>query len=190
MLVARARSGRATTSSSTRRARGVSIAAIQIAKLLRRGACSTTASSDEKLAKAKELGADVLINYAKDDVLAAVRAATGKAGVDVVVDHVGEATFETLAALAEEGRQDRDLRRDVGAEDRGRPAPRLLQEPLDPRIDDGQPRRDAPGVEALRDRASCVPSSTACCRSTRVAEAHQALEERAVFGKVILEVSR
>jgi NADPH:quinone reductase-like Zn-dependent oxidoreductase len=81
---------------------GVSIASIQIARLL--GArVLATASSDEKLAKARALGADVLINHRREDVAAAVRAATAKAGCDVVVDHVGEATIETSLKLLKKG---------------------------------------------------------------------------------------
>ena len=83
---------------------GVGIAAIQIAKLL--GATVfATASTDAKLEHAKELGADATINYASDDFAAEARRLTGKRGVDVVVEHTGEATWEkSIAALARNGR--------------------------------------------------------------------------------------
>ena len=83
---------------------GVGSAAFQIAKAL--GArVVVTSSSDEKLAGAEELGADVTVNHATGDVAAAVKEATGKRGADVVVEHVGEATWKTsLAAAAEGGR--------------------------------------------------------------------------------------
>ncbi len=83
---------------------GVSMAAIQIAKL---SGCTvyTTSSSDAKLRKAKELGADVLINYKEMDWGKAVWELTGKRGVDVVLDHVGEATFkESVRSLRKGGR--------------------------------------------------------------------------------------
>ena len=71
---------------------GVGVAAVQIAKLF--GAeVIATASSDEKLQKAKELGADHLVS-SRGDVIAAVRKLTGKRGVDVVIEHVGAATWE------------------------------------------------------------------------------------------------
>jgi NADPH:quinone reductase-like Zn-dependent oxidoreductase len=67
---------------------GVGTAAIQIAKL--RGArVITTASSDDKLEKARELGADETINHTTQDFVAEVRRLTGKRGVDVVFEHLG-----------------------------------------------------------------------------------------------------
>jgi NADPH:quinone reductase-like Zn-dependent oxidoreductase len=81
---------------------GVSVAAIQILKLL--GArIFAAASTPEKLRRASELGAEILIDSARDDVAERVRAATGKAGLDVVVDHVGEATFGTSLRLLKKG---------------------------------------------------------------------------------------
>lgn len=83
---------------------GVGSAALQLAKL--RGArVIAAASSDEKLAQARELGADELINYSKQDLRAAVRQLTGKRGVDIVVEHVGQETFAaSVASLARNGR--------------------------------------------------------------------------------------
>ena len=83
---------------------GVGSAAIQIAKFL--GArVITSAGSDEKLAKAKELGADHLINHKTQKIRDEVRRITNKRGVDVVFEHVGTATWEdSLASLAPTGR--------------------------------------------------------------------------------------
>ncbi len=83
---------------------GVSTAAIQIAKL---AGCTvfTTSSSDAKLKRAKELGADVVINYRDMPWSKAVWELTGKRGVDVVLDHVGEATFkDSVRSLRKGGR--------------------------------------------------------------------------------------
>jgi len=83
---------------------GVSTAAIQIAKL---AGCTVyaTSSSDEKLAKAKGIGADVLVNYRTMPWSQAVWELTGRRGVDVVLDHVGEATFkDSVRALRRGGR--------------------------------------------------------------------------------------
>lgn len=83
---------------------GVGIAAIQIGKLL--GArVLTTASSDEKLDKAKALGADEVINYTDKDFLDEVRRLTNKRGVDAVFEHTGEATWEkSVRSLVRGGR--------------------------------------------------------------------------------------
>jgi NADPH:quinone reductase-like Zn-dependent oxidoreductase len=82
---------------------GVGVAAVQIARLL--GATViATASSDDKLARAQQLGADHLVN-SKGDVLGTVRRVTDKRGVDVVFEHVGAATWETsILACAWGGR--------------------------------------------------------------------------------------
>ena len=72
---------------------GIGVAAIQIAKL--HGArVITTASSDDKLARGKQLGADVGIDYTKQDLVAECKHLTGKRGVDIVIEHVGGEVFE------------------------------------------------------------------------------------------------
>lgn len=83
---------------------GVALSALQIAK--QTGAhVWVTSSSDERLARARELGADETINYRTTDVAREIRSRTGKRGVDVVVDSVGEATWQSsLGALAKSGR--------------------------------------------------------------------------------------
>jgi NADPH:quinone reductase-like Zn-dependent oxidoreductase len=83
---------------------GVGSIAIQIAKL--RGArVITTASSDDKLEKARELGADETINYTRDDWPKEVRRLTDRKGVDVVVEHTGAATWAgSISALKNNGR--------------------------------------------------------------------------------------
>jgi NADPH:quinone reductase-like Zn-dependent oxidoreductase len=83
---------------------GVATAGLAIAKAL--GARTlVTSSSNEKLERARELGADATVNHADDDVVAAVKEATGGTGVDVVLEHVGEATWQrTLQAARHGGR--------------------------------------------------------------------------------------
>ncbi|HSB68233.1 MAG TPA: zinc-binding dehydrogenase [Candidatus Methylomirabilis sp.] len=74
---------------------GIGTAAIQIARLF--GArVIAVASSDSKLAKARELGAETGINYASQDLGQEIRRLTAKRGVDVVVEHVGGPTWEKL----------------------------------------------------------------------------------------------
>jgi NADPH:quinone reductase-like Zn-dependent oxidoreductase len=84
---------------------GVAIAAIQIAKLM--GArVIATASTDEKLQRARALGADDMINYvAHADWDVVVRKLTGKRGADVIVDTVGATTWPgSIRALGKGGR--------------------------------------------------------------------------------------
>ncbi|MEJ7809607.1 MAG: zinc-binding dehydrogenase, partial [Gemmatimonadaceae bacterium] len=83
---------------------GVSVAALQVAKL--QGArVWVTSGSDEKLERARALGADETLNHRLVDVGKEVRARTGKRGVDVIIDNVGEATWaQSLVALGRRGR--------------------------------------------------------------------------------------
>jgi zinc-binding alcohol dehydrogenase/oxidoreductase len=83
---------------------GVATAGLAIAKALGAKAL-VTSSSDEKLERARELGADATVNHADGDVLAIVKEVTGGAGVEVVLDHVGEATWQrSLQAARPAGR--------------------------------------------------------------------------------------
>ncbi|MEK6837936.1 MAG: zinc-binding dehydrogenase [Nanoarchaeota archaeon] len=83
---------------------GVGSAAIQIASLLGANVIATS-SSEEKLRKAQRIGADIVINYSEDGWTDEVMAATKNKGVDVVIDHVGAATFtSSIKCLAKNGR--------------------------------------------------------------------------------------
>jgi alcohol dehydrogenase len=83
---------------------GIGTAAIKMAKAI--GATVfTTVGDDEKIAKAKALGADHVINYRTDRFETAVRKTTGKKGVDVAFEHVGPDTFNgSLLCLKRGGR--------------------------------------------------------------------------------------
>lgn len=82
---------------------GVGVASIQIAKLF--GArVIATASSAAKCEKAKQLGADHVIEYTTTDFLKAVREITARRGVDIAIDHVGEPTIgKSIQALRKGG---------------------------------------------------------------------------------------
>jgi NADPH:quinone reductase-like Zn-dependent oxidoreductase len=163
---------------------GVGSAAIQIGKLL--GArVFATASTDEKLDKAKALGADEVINYQEQDFLEAVRRLTGKRGVDVAFEHTGEATWgKSIRSLARGGRLvtcgatsgyngDLDIRylfsRQISLNGSYMGSkPELLE--VMKFFDDGR-------LKAVIDRVLPLGSAV---------EAHRALEDRAQFGKVVL----
>jgi len=72
---------------------GVGIAAIQVAKLFH-ARVITTAGDEHKLEKARELGADYGINHYQQKISEEVKQITNKEGVDIVVEHVGAATWE------------------------------------------------------------------------------------------------
>jgi len=83
---------------------GVGSLGIQIAKL--HGArVIATASSESKLEKARELGADEIINYSSDDWPKQVKRLTGGRGVDIVFEHTGDATWPgSILSLKKGGR--------------------------------------------------------------------------------------
>lgn len=83
---------------------GVGMAAVQIAKLFQCRVIAT-AGGEAKLERAKQLGADHVIDHYREDISAEVRKLTGKRGVDVVFEHVGVATFKkSLESLSAGGR--------------------------------------------------------------------------------------
>jgi NADPH:quinone reductase-like Zn-dependent oxidoreductase len=104
MLIARAKLQPAETVLVLAAGSGVGSAAIQIAKAS--GArVIATAGSDAKLARARELGADEVINHSTEKIATEVKRLTGRRGVDVVFEHVGEATWnESIRSLVPGGR--------------------------------------------------------------------------------------
>ncbi|MGA3240050.1 MAG: zinc-binding dehydrogenase [Bryobacteraceae bacterium] len=83
---------------------GVGTCAIQIANMFQCRVIAT-AGGEEKLAKARALGAHHVIDHYKQDISAEVKKLTGKRGVDVVVEHVGAATWaKSVESLAPGGR--------------------------------------------------------------------------------------
>jgi NADPH:quinone reductase-like Zn-dependent oxidoreductase len=83
---------------------GVGQAAVQIASLF--GArVFATAGSDDKLERARALGASAVIHHHKQDLADEIRRLTNKRGVDIVIEHVGEATWpKSVRAMARGGR--------------------------------------------------------------------------------------
>ena len=83
---------------------GVGSAAIQIARMFQCRVIAT-AGGEEKLTKARALGAGHAIDHYRQDISAEVKKITGKRGVDIVVEHVGSATWsKSLESLAPAGR--------------------------------------------------------------------------------------
>jgi NADPH2:quinone reductase len=167
---------------------GVALAAFEICRAL--GARTiVTSSSSEKLVQARSLGAHVAVNHAEDDVVEAVKEATGGRGANVVVETVGEATWErSLSAAATEGRVVV-----CGATTGHSPPARLYRlwwkqlvvlgstmgmpsdfEAAYELIQDGKARVHVDSVFPLADAA----------------KAHERLESGAQFGKIVLSIPR
>ena len=165
---------------------GVSSAAIQIAKMLGARVITTT-STDEKARRARELGADEVINYTAEDFVAECKRLTGKRGVDAVVDHVGgDVLAKSVLAAAWGGRiatcgatagftSTIDVRRVFFRQIA------ILGSTMGSKGDLFAVLRH---VEAGRLR----PVVDRVLPLWSAAEAHQLLEDRKVFGKVVLSV--
>jgi NADPH:quinone reductase-like Zn-dependent oxidoreductase len=168
---------------------GVSTAAIQVARLLGAGRILATTSTKEKAAKARALGADEVIDSSAEDVFARVRELTGKAGVDVAVDHVGAATLPTtLRCLAKGGRV-------VTCGATSGPKVEVLLnlvffKSLSILGSTMGGLGEVHDVVALAGAGRIVPVVDSVLPLSQVAEAHRRLEAREVFGKVVLDPSR
>jgi|SRR5262245_12026230 len=164
---------------------GVGVAAIQTAKLF--GArVIAAASTDDKLAKARALGADDLVNYAQSDFAAEVRRLTDKKGVEIVIEHTGKDTWpKSILSVKRGGRivtcgatsgfeAETDLRHVFS---------RQIQ------ILGSYMGRRAELFEVLRwmEKGRLDPVVDRVLPLEQAADAHRVLEAREAFGKVVLE---
>ncbi|MBA3376151.1 MAG: zinc-binding dehydrogenase [Actinobacteria bacterium] len=166
---------------------GVALAALELCRAL--GARTiVTSSSDDKLELARGLGADVAVNHANDDVVQVVKEATAGEGAAVVVETVGEATWErSLASAALEGRVVV-----CGATSGHSPPARLYQLWWKQLVVYGSTmgtRVDFEGAyELIRDGRARIHVDSVYPLS-KAAKAHEHLESGAQFGKVVLRIS-
>jgi NADPH:quinone reductase-like Zn-dependent oxidoreductase len=165
---------------------GVGTAAIQIAKLF--GArVIATASTTEKLERARQLGADELINYRTDDLVSEVKRLTNRRGVDVVVEHVGAATFgKSVVACARGGRIVT-----CGATDGFEPVLNLrylFWRQLSILGSTLASKGRLHEIVSLLSSGQLRPVVDRVLPLAEIASAHRLLESRAVFGKVVLAV--
>ena len=165
---------------------GVALAAFEISRAL--GARTiVTSSSSEKLEKAHALGADVVVSHTDGDVVQAVKDATGGKGVDVVVESVGEATWERSLAAA--GNEARIVV--CGATSGHSPPARLYRLWWKQLViygsTMGMPADFEGAYELIRSgRARIHVDST--LPLAEAAEAHERLESGAQFGKIVLTI--
>jgi NADPH2:quinone reductase len=167
---------------------GVALAAFEICRAL--GARTiVTSSRAEKLVQARSLGAHVALNHEEDDVVEAVRAATGGRGADVVIETVGEATWErSLAAAATEGRVVV-----CGATTGHSPPARLYRLWWKQLVvygsTMGMPSDFESAYELIQEGRARVHVDSVFPLE-QAAEAHERLESGAQFGKVVLSIRR
>lgn len=155
----------------------------------------TTAGSEDKLARCRELGAEVAINYRDEDFVEVVRAATGGAGADVVLDNMGARYLgRNVDLLADEGRlviigmqggAKGEL--DIGRLLSKRGA--VIATALRSRSVEGKTRICASVVEhvwPLVADGAVRPVVSATLPLDQVAEAHRMIESGEAVGKVLL----
>ena len=165
---------------------GVGSAALVLAKAL--GArVVVTSSSDEKLARATALGADVALNHATADVAREVKAATGGHGVDVVVEHVGEATWKTSLSVAAQGGRIAVC----GATSGPNPPAglnRIWWKQLSVLGSTMATRGDFAALLELLEAGHITPIVDRTFPLAEAAEAHRRLEAAEQFGKIVLTI--
>ena len=167
-------------------AAGVGTACVQLAKWS--GArVIATASTDAKAARLTALGADVVLNSSTEDVVARVRALTGKRGMDVVVDYVGRDTWaRSLQCLRRGGRL-----LTCGATSGHDPAEDLrhvFYRQLEIIGSTMGSDRELKDVLGLLFAGRIRPMIDAVLPLADVAEAHRRLESREACGKLVLRI--
>ena len=165
---------------------GVASAALVLAKALG-GRVIATSSSDDKLERAREFGADAVVNHETGDVAAAVKEATEGRGANVVIEHVGEATWKTsLQSAGPEGRI-------VVCGATSGPNPpaqlhRIWWKQLSILGSTMGTRADFAGAYDLVARGTAKPIVDRVFPLSEAATAHEHLESGKQFGKVVLEI--
>jgi putative PIG3 family NAD(P)H quinone oxidoreductase len=177
-------------------ASGIGTHAIQVAKAL--GArVAVTAGSAERLERCAELGADILVNYREQDFVEAVREATDGRGVDVVLDNMGAkylprnidvlARLGRLVVIGMQGGVKGEL--NIGkllAKNGTVTATSLRYRPVEEKT--AICREIAEKVWPLIETGEVRPIIHDVLPVERAADAHRALEEGGVLGKLLLRM--
>jgi NADPH:quinone reductase-like Zn-dependent oxidoreductase len=165
---------------------GVGSAAFLLAKALD-AKVAVTSSSDRKLERALELGADLAVNHAAADVVAAVEEATDGHGVDVVVEHVGDATWKTSLATAAHGGRIVVTGATTGANP---PAQlhRIWWKQLSILGSTMATREDFAALLALMEEKRLRPIVDRVFPLAETADAHRYLESGEQFGKIVITI--
>ena len=173
---------------------GIGTHAIQVGRAL--GATvAVTAGSAERLARCAELGADILVNYREEDFVEAVRAATDGRGADVVLDNMGAkylprnvdvlARLGTLVVIGMQGGGKGELNLGKLLSKNGRVTATSLR--YRPAAEKSEICADiAARLWPLVEAGEVRPITHEVLPVERAADAHRALEEGGVFGKLVL----
>ena len=165
---------------------GIGSVAIKMAKFL--GATVfTTVGSEEKVERAKALGADWVINYRQQRFLRVIREATEKRGVDVVFEHIGKETWEqSLLSLSLGGRLV-TCGSTTGVEGITNLFT-LFNQQLKVFGSFGAPKASLVASLQLMAKKQVLPVVDSICAIHDYASSMEKLRHRAVFGKVILKL--
>ena len=165
---------------------GVGSAAFLIAKSLGARVVVTSGSAGKR-ERALELGADAAVDHAGEDVAKEIKALTGGHGVDVVVEHVGEATWKTSLSVAAQGGRVAVC----GATSGPNPPAglnRIWWKHLSVLGSTMATRSDFAGLLELMERTGLRPLVDRVFPLAEAADAHRYLEEQRQFGKVCLSI--
>ena len=163
---------------------GVGSAAVQIAKLFNAKVIAT-AGSEEKISKARRLGADEAINHYEQDFAVEARRLTNGRGVDIVIDSVGEATWsKSIQSLAKGG-----IMVSCGVTGGSRGEVDILKLYMNQATITGiylGTKSELRGLLKFFDEGKLKPTVDRVLPLREASKAHELLEQKAQFGKIVL----
>ncbi|HEX9036648.1 MAG TPA: zinc-binding dehydrogenase [Ktedonobacterales bacterium] len=167
---------------------GVGSAAVQIARLAGARVIATVGSS-EKMALARKLGADEVINYREQDFAQEARRLTGKRGVSLVVEHIGADTWEKSVSCLARGGRLATCGATTGNEGQTN-IWSLFAKELSLIGSYGGTRADLATVLSLVAAGKLKPVIHRTLPLENVADAQRMLEERSTFGKIVIDTTK
>jgi NADPH:quinone reductase-like Zn-dependent oxidoreductase len=166
---------------------GVGTAAIQVAKQVIGARVIATTSSPEKAAKAKDLGADHVIDYTKEDIAQRVKELTGGQGIDVVIDHVGAQFFEAAYNSLKRGGRYGNCGVTTGYQVQLQMGALFTRELRLYGVYMGS-KEDMRQITAMLNAGKIKPVVHQVFPLQHTAEAHKTMESRGFFGKLVLKI--
>ena len=164
---------------------GVGTAAIQVAKNIIGARVIATTSTPEKASKARDIGADDVINYTEEDVAQRARELTDGRGVDMVVDHVGGDFYPAAFSSLREGGRYGTCGVTAGYRAELHLGMLFTKQISVFGVFMGS-KEDMRQIVEMLNRGRIVPSVHRVYPLEEASEAHQAMEGRDFFGKLVL----